>query len=106
MKAFRLFAKILLFICAALILFLPPAHGALIMTLSGTPGSSIIDVSFSGSSTAGRSSPGIINFGWDFVPATFNPFPPQITDGNFGQFTFTSGTAQITDVTRGVTSIL
>jgi hypothetical protein len=75
------------------------AHAALTMTLSGTPGSSIINVSFSGTSTVGRSSGGIVNFGWDFAPTNFNPFPPQITGSDFGRFNFISGSAQFLNLT-------
>src|SRR5882724_6292215 len=85
----------LIFVLAAL----TPAYATLTMTLNGIPGSPLITVSFSGSATVGHSSGSIINFGWDFAPTNFNPFPPQITGANFGQFTFISGSAQFLDLT-------
>ena len=79
-------------------------RAALTMTLDGAPGSSIVHVSLSGSSVAAASSGAIINFGWSFLPTTFNPFPAQITGGDFGMFNFTSGSAVYRNVTRGLTT--
>lgn len=95
-------------ICAAVLTPVPLTHASLTMTLSGTPGSPMIEVLFSGSaivqSTIGPGS--IINYGWSFVPTTFNPFPPQITGNDFGMFSFTSGAAQFINVTRSETSVI
>jgi hypothetical protein len=87
------------FICAAvLILLLPSAQATLTMTLSGTPGSSIIEVSFSGSATVGSTVPVLVSdFGWSFDPSSFDPFPPIINNNGFN---FTSGTAQFIDISQ------
>src|SRR5678815_1807419 len=72
--------------------FLPGKVNAdLSMVLSGTPGSSIITADFSGSSTATSGGGGVLGIGWNFVPSPFDPFPAQITGGDFGVFNFISG---------------
>lgn len=69
----------------------------LVMTLSGTSGSSIVTATFSGSSIAPPSGGGSIGgIGWGFAPGGFDPFPAQITGGDFGVFGFTGGAATIT----------
>ena len=65
------------------------------MTLSGTPASSIITATFSGSATATSGIGGFLGIGWSFLPSLFNPFPPQITGGDFGVFNFVGGSATI-----------
>jgi len=64
------------------------------MTLSGTPGSSIITATFSGSSTA-TGSGSVSGIGWTFLPSLYNPFPPQVTGGDFGVFNFVGGAATV-----------
>lgn len=73
------------------------ADAQLNITLSGTPGSSIITANFSGSATATSSYfGGLSGIGWSFAPTTVDPFPPPITGADFGQFDFISGSASIT----------
>lgn len=83
-----------------------PVYATLTLTLSGSPGSPVINVTFSGTATVGKNSGSIINFGWDFVPTNFNSFPPQITGSDFGDFNFTSGSAQLLNMTRNQSSAI
>jgi hypothetical protein len=90
-KALRTFG-----LTAALALLTPlAARSTLTMTLSGTPGSSIIDLSFSGSSI-GNFSGSYLNFGWHFVPTTFDPFPAAITGNDYGYCNFIRGNRSLT----------
>lgn len=83
------------------------AQAALTMTLSGARGSSSVQVSFSGSATSTGVGGGIINFGWDFLPATYDPFPPAITGfTTFGAFYFKSGSATYRNVTQGFSTTI
>lgn len=92
---------------AALILLALPVRATLIMTLSGSPDSPIVNVSFSGSATVQAAvNVNVVGFGWDFAPTTFDPFPPQITDGNFGSFYFPIQSAQFLNVTRNQPSVI
>ncbi len=89
------------------LLITPSAHAALTMTLSGTPGASLVQVSFSGSSVATGTGGGIINFGWDFLPATYDPFPAAITGfTSYGMFLFQSGNATYRNVTRDLSTTI
>jgi len=82
---------------AALLTLLTPIPGqcVLTMTLSGTPGSSIVDISFTGSTTANFTG-SYINFGWQFIPTTYDPFPAAITGDNYGMFDFINGNPSLT----------
>lgn len=71
------------------------------MTSSGNPASPLITVSFSGSSIAGVSGAAIINYGWEFNPTSFNPFPAAITGTDLGMFYFKNGSATYRNATRG-----
>jgi hypothetical protein len=78
-------------------------YANLVMTLSGNSGSSLVEVTFSGSSSAQRGG-AIINYGWEFFPTDFDPFPAGVAGGDFVSFNFTLGSPTYSNLTRGLTA--
>jgi hypothetical protein len=82
------------------------ACAALNVQLSGTNTTSLVNVVLTDQSVATASWEGnqyLINPGWSFDPTFYDPFPPAITGDWFGAYSFTSGGAVLSNLTRGWT---
>ena len=90
--------------CCLILIGIGEAHGEMIMTLTGTPGSSIIHWSVSGSDTATASfGYGVCAmFGLD-VTDGFDPFPSGMSGGDYGRNPLASGGGTVSNLTDGVT---
>ncbi|MCC7374605.1 MAG: hypothetical protein IT581_08110 [Verrucomicrobiales bacterium] len=73
------------------------AKAELSMTLSGAPESSLVTVTFAGSSASqpvgGHHD--VMNLGWEIQRGDYRPFPSEINGTDFGQFSFVGGSATI-----------
>ncbi|HEX5371614.1 MAG TPA: hypothetical protein VFW84_02660 [Aquabacterium sp.] len=91
-------------ICVALLVNFKPSFAAFDINLSGTPESSVITVSLSGTNVATATFTerrGLANPGVEFSPTFFDPFPPEVTGNNYGRIQFSSGSAHIANITTG-----
>ena len=82
------------------------AEATLVMRISPTAIPTTAQVTFSGSAKASSTlRTCCFGIGWDFSPASFDPFPAAITGNNYGLFNFISGSARIsTSANPGVST--
>jgi hypothetical protein len=94
MNRFHAVACILLSLAAS-----RQAAAQLIMELSGTPGSSIVEFILSGEDVATDSFESVLGIGFDIVD-DFNPFPPAANGSDFGRFVIQTGSASLSNITQ------